>query len=329
MKKFMFILMVAFVSGISKSYAQSMLVATLTHGDEITMFYGVYALQQAHAAAADGDIINLSGGAFNSVEITKALTIRGTGVLDPLPTSIKGDFDIRIPTTATERLSIEGCKVSNRITVCGTLSNAYFLKDDINGLIVYNASGNNLINGTFVNCNADAIQIRNSSTAQFINSKVWDFCNYSETTASASFINCVVHNWRGNVGSLRSVQLINCILFNDDSYNSYTSMPSTSSAWNCVAVGKGNESVFNNLSVKQNCTFAGIDIFKDGNGYNDLTDEAKAMYLGTDGTPVGMYGGVMPFNQIPTYPRITKMNVANKTTADGKLSVEIEVSATE
>ena len=59
----------------------------------------------------------------------------------------------------------------------------------------------------------------------------------------------------------------------------------------------------------------------------DLTEEAKGKYLGTDGTPIGMYGGIMPFNMIPSYPRITKMNVANKTTADGKLSVEIEVSA--
>ena len=42
-----------------------------------------------------------------------------------------------------------------------------------------------------------------------------------------------------------------------------------------------------------------------------------------------MYGGVLPYNSTPSYPQITKMNVANKTTADGKLSVEIEVSAAE
>lgn len=120
---------------------------------------------------------------------------------------------------------------------------------------------------------------------------------------------------------------MNCIILSSTS-SDYLS--STNSAWNCVAAGT-NKSIFTSLSGSacQNCKYAGIDIFKDGNSYNDLTDEAKAKYLGTDGTPVGMYGGVMPFNQIPTYPRITKMNVANRTTADGKLSVEIEVSATE
>ena len=61
----------------------------------------------------------------------------------------------------------------------------------------------------------------------------------------------------------------------------------------------------------------------------ELTDEAKTTFLGTDGTEVGMYGGVLPYNSTPSYPQITKVNVANKTTADGKLSVEIEVSATE
>lgn len=61
----------------------------------------------------------------------------------------------------------------------------------------------------------------------------------------------------------------------------------------------------------------------------ELCNEAKTKYLGTDGTEVGMHGGLLPYNSIPSYPRITKMNVANKTTADGKLSVEIEVSAVE
>ena len=68
--------------------------------------------------------------------------------------------------------------------------------------------------------------------------------------------------------------------------------------------------------------------YTEGETY-ELTDEAKAKFLGTDGTEVGMYGGVLPYTSTPSYPQITKMNVANKTTADGKLSVEIEVSAAE
>ena len=57
----------------------------------------------------------------------------------------------------------------------------------------------------------------------------------------------------------------------------------------------------------------------------ELTDEAKTSYLGNDGTEVGIYGGTMPFVTTPSYPIITKCEVADKTTADGKLNVSFEV----
>ena len=58
-----------------------------------------------------------------------------------------------------------------------------------------------------------------------------------------------------------------------------------------------------------------------------LTEEAKALIKGTDGTEVGIYGGNLPFD--PTKPQISKFNVAAKTTGDGKLSVDIEVKSAE
>lgn len=326
MKK-LFLSLVAAIVAATATYAQNTLVATLTHDGNISMFYGTYALQRAHAAAVDGDVINLSGGGFQSATITKGVTIRGTGVLDAQPTKILGDFNIQIPTTVTERLSFEGCVISNTITVRGTLSNAYFLKNDINRIYIYSSSGNNMVNGTFVNCNVYSFDLYGSSTVQFINSYVSNFRNNASSTASASFINCVVRPEYGyQTNYFYSVQLINSILYNYSS-GSFNRLPATASAWNCVAVGPGNSSVFDDISAKQNCKAAGTDIFVDGKVGNDLTDEAKANYLGTDGTPVGKFGGMMPWSQIPTYPQITKMNVASKTTADGKLSVEIEVSA--
>lgn len=336
MKKFMLVLMVALVGGFSKSVAQNTLVATLTHGDNIKMFYGAYALQQAHAAAANGDIINLSSGAFQAVKITKALTIRGAGsgeanstptqiINNPTPTYIINDFDIEIPNTVTERLNFEGCHISGFIIVKGTLSHAYFLKNAINSV---ETSNGYMVNGCFVNNKIYGFSLRNSSTAQFVNCEVSNF--YSYDSAAAAFINCNIKPSDGRwADELRNVQLINCILCNDNEIYYYAALPSTASAVNCVAVGLGNYGVFNNLPARQNCHSADFDIFHEGKWWLDLTDEAKAKYLGSDGTPVGMYGGMMPFDLTPSYPRITKMNVASKTSADGKLSVEIEVSATE
>lgn len=69
-------------------------------------------------------------------------------------------------------------------------------------------------------------------------------------------------------------------------------------------------------------------LFKPDTFY-ELTDEAKRQYVGNDGKELGIYGGNLPWDSHILTPQITKCNVAAKTTADGKLSVDIEVKAAE
>lgn len=307
------------------SFAQNTLVATLTHGDEISMFYGAYAFQNVMKAAVDGDIISLSGGGFQSTNITKAVTIRGTGIDDANPTYIINNFTIEIPDTTSNRLTIEGVRISNTITTKGTLNNAYFVKDYIRGFTT-NGAVNNAV---FTNCivSEPIVSSTYKVTMQFINCYVDAFCNYDyPKTSEASFINSVIRPSYGyHTNYICSSTLVNSIIFHDSGTNLY-SLPQSTSATNCVATGNGNP--FSDVVASKNNKYnVPVSIFIDSNAKKDLTDEAKAKYLGTDGTPVGMYGGTLPYNTTPSYPQITKMNVANKTTADGKLSVEIEVSA--
>ena len=56
-----------------------------------------------------------------------------------------------------------------------------------------------------------------------------------------------------------------------------------------------------------------------------LKDEIATGFLGSDGTQVGIHGGFMPYSNRPSYMVLKRCNVANKSTIDGKLSVEIEV----
>ena len=56
-----------------------------------------------------------------------------------------------------------------------------------------------------------------------------------------------------------------------------------------------------------------------------LKDEIATGFLGGDGTQVGIYGGMLPYSNRPTYMVLKRCNVANKSTIDGKLSVDIEV----
>ena len=208
MKKLFFTMVVVMMA--IMSYAQNALVATLTHGDNISMFYGTYALQQAHAAATNGDIINLSGGNFKSVTITKALTIRGTGYNAPLRTTIVGDFYISLSETVTDRLSFEGCHIANKVDVRGTLSNVLFLKNIIQSISCRD-SDVNMRNAYFVNCRVYEMILRGNSTTQFINSEIANFDNMNENTASASFINCNIRVYKGLYGHyISSSQLVNC-----------------------------------------------------------------------------------------------------------------------
>lgn len=73
------LLVLALLTG-TLAQAQTSLMATLNHEGTISTFYGARALQQAHQAAASGDVITLSSGTFQAENITKAVTVRGAGM---------------------------------------------------------------------------------------------------------------------------------------------------------------------------------------------------------------------------------------------------------
>lgn len=295
------------------SFAQNTLVVSLSHGDETQMFYGTDAFKDAHQAAVNGDVITLSSGTFNSPTITKAITVRGAGMDNPNPTITS--VTINIPDDVTEKLLFEGCRL-NGITFTKDIKNVVFLKDSI-GSFRYN--NHNVVNGRFVNCQIRSLSIGASSSVHIINSYITGFSNNDNGISTASFINSVVSC--NSSSYLNNSIFFNCIMYGLDA------LPLTAHAINCVCATGNNTNMFSNLGTSKNCSYADKDIFVDSNYMNPLTDEAKAKYIGDDGTPVGMHdGGPMPWNSTPSYPRISKLNVASRATAEGKLSVEIEVS---
>ena len=345
MKKLFLSLVVAMIATVS--FAQNILVATVSHGEDVSMYYGTYALRDAMNAAQSGDIINLSGGAFQATNITKAVTLRGTGIDDAAPTYITGYYTINIPADDANRLSMEGIRCTGIITMKGTFNNPCFMKSQF-----YQFSYNDdptIKNAMFVDCRISSYyKLTGTSTVQFVNSYVNSFNNSDATNTAASFINCVItpcknyNSSNGNISCpqyIRNAQLLNSIIYHDYSLTPSQSyqLPNSSVATNCISIGysnlfgaqaanTGNRSFSYNEFSKVFKSFTGS--YSEAQQF-ELTDEAKTKYLGTDGTEVGMHGGVLPYDTTPSYPQITKMNVANKTTADGKLSVEIEVSAAE
>ena len=328
MKK-LFLSLVALIAA-TVSYAQNTLVATLSHGEDISVYYGVNALKNAYKHAVTGDVINLSEGTFEPVDITKGISIRGKGAYE---TKINNAFNIEISPDDTNRFSMDGIGCEGSVVMKGTFSNPYFMKCLFDGGI---SSSGTINNALLVNCYVSggyrAYTLSTTSTVQFINCFVRGLSNSNKSgeKMNASFINCLLYRTYdgGYFEDFDSSYFLNCVFYSYGSYGSDVKLKSTNLAEYCVAIGCSG--LFNNIQngSSLNRTTTAQVFFK--NTYNyELTDEAKTRYLGDDGTEVGLYGGLMPYDLTPLYPRIAKMNVAKRTTNDGKLSVDIEVSATE
>ena len=154
------------------------------------------------------------------------------------------------------------------------------------------------------------------------------------TPTSFEFHNCVVcatiYLFGNNYG-LANSKFHNCFVFNLWNSSNINVLPASNEAYNCVGYDRNGGSVFSNINQSSNTDLTTDEynaLFKEDTFY-ELTDEAKATYKGNDDTEVGLYGGVMPYSMSIQTPQITKLNVAQKTTTDGKLNVSIEVTATD
>lgn len=307
-------------------------MATLNHEGTISTFYGVNALKQAHAAAVSGDVITLSSGTFLSTDITKAVTIRGAGMevtkaydIVNEPTVLGGDFNIKIPAEDTGRLTLEGIYHNGSLWFSeGQVKNALFLKSRFN---IINQSGYAKIQDlTVLNCRiSSVIRVGSGNSAQFLNSVVKDF-----NDGYMSFSHCVIldsYNLDKSGNEYKS-----CIICKGNR-NDY-SVSSSSSAYNNLFITDITDilsNVPNNTNLRVPTSderFAYLRGYDDSKDYK-LTDQNRDVLKATDGGEIGIYGGSLPYSAIPTNPQITKFNVASKTTADGKLSVDIEVKSGE
>ena len=344
--------------------AQGSLLATLSHEGEISAYYGASALKAALTAAADGDVITLSSGQFTAVNITKAITLRGAGMSvsndstnTHESTIIQGGFQINLADSLQGRFIMEGIYINGDVTYASTLKNAQFLKCRFNGLGYYSTTNGKITNTSFIHCRfADYCKIAANSNASFINCVV-NGIQQRQSSSNIEMANCFVHfssyssltdNYNSPDATPKyclNTYFKNCILTHYSAYDTnFYYLPTSCTAYNCIGLGSKNINIFGNIAYKNNTnTWIGTDgstIFKTYNGFKttslisdsedfELTDGAKAKYLGVDGTQVGIHGGNLPYNEQPSTPQITKCNVAAKSTADGKLSVEIEVKAAE
>lgn len=316
--------------------AQSSQLATLNHKGQISTFYGATALNKAHAAAVHGDVITLSVGSFNGVTITKAVTIRGAGmgmdtVSNALPTIINSDFTINVPAMDTANLILEGIYHNGTVKYTQA-TRPMFIKCRFKNFTTNNTSST-LTDATFMHCRIVGNSISLYGSGSIINSVInYDpvIRNYTitnsiiieddQTITNCTMTNCIIGVYSGSLESSNYVSYCVSFCHTDDGANIYDELPFSTTNF---VVAKGD--IFSTYDFPTNDE--AIYVIPD-NEWFKLSETGKS-YLGNDGTEVGIYGGNMPFDPRTTTPQITKCNVAAKSTADGKLSVDIEVSGIE
>ncbi len=326
--------------------------ATLTHNDSIRVYYGNNALQQAHAAAVGGDIITLSQGSFYSVNITKAVTIRGAGMFrderaGTNATVLQNNFSINVSDTVN-RLCITGIWHNNTIT-CTNAYRPQFIKCRFNTFRTLHAassvSTSSVIRyATFVNCilynwnNSTNNSIWDAQFTSFLNSII---ANQSDWASPDALINCVAQQ-NNSASALNSKSITNSIVYyngNSQTQNGYTS-------FNTIGINYGyygnyryiyfdmtNVSTHNlhNIPSSPTSTNPFSTVFTTFRGtYSDgmsmaLNENIATTILGNDSTQVGIYGGQFPWDPSVSNPLIGHIRAARRTNAAGLLEVDVEI----
>ncbi|MCM1142470.1 MAG: hypothetical protein NC453_28200 [Muribaculum sp.] len=288
--------------------AQSRQVAVLNHEGQYSTFYGPNGLKNAIDEAVDGDVITLSPGHFSDVNIRQTISVRGVRMSDDITKSTRID-DIRI-VTDSGKVNIENIVITSL-------------------LHVYRASEINV-----TKCWLNGLSSEHLGVANFTNVELLDWGNnnggwVAETT---NMINCVVRNcnpwtrWYGYCSYINCVFDVplglgvykNCIFLDGDYLNKLCT------ASGCKYVGTVDD-FFKYVGGDNECAPIGTQVFKE-NSFYELTPEYAAKWLGNDGTQAGIYGGPKPFTTEPSHPYISKFEIDDETTTDGKLNISVEIT---
>lgn len=292
-------------------------LATLKHNDSISVYYGANAFVQAYNAAVNGDVITLSDGIFNTTNVRKGITLRGNGACGDTSRNAIGTYflDGFYVRGLGDSLQFSAEGIYFQTFDAGTSGsdasyNTKFTKCRITSCAGYGIQAVNCVIGY---CNGSS-----SHTNIYANCVLNGFPDYSTCN------NCIM---KGTYNSLYHYAYNNCIVINTSTY----AHSLAGAVMDCILIGR-----FSNTSPasSRNVTMNISDVFENWNGNTISTDLEKYVLkssvsdtiVGFDGSEVGIFGGFMPFEKwTPTYSVIKRCNVSNRTTADGKLSVDIEV----
>ena len=310
-------------------------IATLQHGDNVSVFKGPSALASAIAAASDegGDVITLSEGSFTVATITKPVSIYGAGfetdnAKGTLLTTISGNLTVgKGDNTTLSNVHLEGFYLDGQLNVGGqynngplenlrvvkvmaktmfaqsTSSNTSFDQCIIMGSFDCDRAGgaSGIYDFNFRNCIMSCGSFRYYTQAS--SSIVLDHCIFNANHLSSSTTGAPFNNSHSNLLRLR-----NSIYIKASGSGGAYGWPSGSDIKNCISD--------RDISGFENCYQVALaNIFEDGEDgtYSPdrtyvLNPEQSSEWIGTDGTEIGIHGG-NGWSKVPSTPVVKNLSV--------------------
>ena len=339
-------MLVAAIAVGTGAWAQDTPMVTLQNDTETKVFYGSDSFKDAMEVANHGDVVTLSSGIFNAPVITKAVAIFGAGgnvandTIDTGLTQINGDMYIQIDSTATG-FYLEGVFCNdNEVWVEKPLKSASFVKCRFNSInFNKNDSVHTMVNSEmvyFYQCRIAGWLEPGECNAMTVYNSVINNVGMNTESSTIIFQNSLLFGVHYDLKNARfENSYIYILLTNSNGIwhpttsTSSSNLSSTCSAFNSVAC----DAYWDDMAVQTGCwKDMYFNFFVEGSyaKYSDtdsyeLNDSYKTTYIGTDGKPIGLYGGDYPYNTIPSVPYVVKKEIATKS-ENGKLKVSIKVA---
>ncbi len=344
MKRLNFMIVVAGLMVCMAAKAQNdVAIATLQHGNNVSVFKGPGALANALAAADEGggDVISLSEGSFTAADITKPVSIYGAGfekdnTNGTLLTLISGNMTVgRTDSELLSGVHIEGVYLDGQLKVGGVenkgpLKDFRVVKAFIMSMLVQSTNDNTsfdqcVINGTmncaennniyktvisdlfFSNCVMNRGCFRRYYHAD--NSIVLDHCIFNVYCNSSNSYG-IYYPFENAPNTILTLRNSMYILASDSprTESMYTIWPSGSKISNCISDD-------GNIAKYDGChTVLRAEVFKDGEDgmYNSSRsfelNEQPAAWAATDGSEIGIRGG-NGWSKVPSTPVVKNLSV--------------------
>ncbi|MDR2009996.1 MAG: hypothetical protein LBQ22_05900 [Bacteroidales bacterium] len=329
---FLFLASATFLSAQQKVVLQS--------NGTTTVFGGAQPFTDAYNASATGDTIYLPGGSLvYPTNITKGLVIYGAGhypdsTLATGKTVLSGNLTINV---GADNLHLEGVELTGGLFFSSNVK--------IDNVVLRRCRFGN------INYVGNASPCENSQIIQCVINEGITLSNAKSSTISNCFIG-------GQIGNGSEIAILNNVFFYNTTvaYHIFNGLKNSSVSNNiflrrdradCIQTGCNGVAFSNNI-FKHSTTnidannsdinnYKGIDIdnlFVNQSGQvfdysHDYHLLSPTIYTGTDGTQVGVYGGLFPYkaSAVPSNPHISTKLIAPQTNNNGELQIQINVSA--